>query len=137
MAKPRIIIADTDRNYIVPLQLKFAEDYFDKVDLEIITDKSYFDGLFSVPQKADILIISEDLYDRSLQRHNISNIFVMTEDNEEEQTADLNVSLIFKYTSIKEIFNEITAKGAEAFNNDSSTKTAKNNKTTKKKGVDK
>lgn len=122
MAKPRIIIADTDVNYIIPLQLKFVEDFFEKVDLEIITDKSYFDEMFAMPQRADILIVSEELYNQSMQRHNISNIFLMTEQYEEEQTADLNVNLIFKYTSIKEIFNEIIGKSADVLNVDVSAK---------------
>lgn len=122
MAKPRIIIADTDVNYIIPLQLKFVEDFYEKVDLEIITDKVFFDEMFATPQRADILIVSEELYDQSMQRHNISNIFLMTEQNEEEQTADLNVNLIFKYTSIKEIFNEITGKSADVLNVDASAK---------------
>ena len=42
MAKPRIIIADTDINYIIPLQAKFAEEYPNETDLEIITDADYF-----------------------------------------------------------------------------------------------
>lgn len=113
MAKPRIIIADTDISYIIPLQLKFVEDFFEKVDLEIISDTEYFDTLFSTPQRADILIVSDELYSQSMQRHNISHIFVMNEQYEEEQTADLNVNHIFKYTSIKEIFNEITGKSAD------------------------
>ena len=50
MAKPRVIIADTDAGYIIPLQLKFAEDFFEKVDLEIITDTDCFESLFSTPQ---------------------------------------------------------------------------------------
>ena len=113
MAKPRIIIADTDINYIIPLQLKFVEDFFEKVDLEIITEPEYFESLFSTPQKADILIVSDELYSQDMQRHNISHIFVMDEQYEEDQTADLNVNHIFKYTSIKEIFNEITGKSAD------------------------
>lgn len=113
MAKPRIIIADTDISYIIPLQLKFVEDFFEKVDLEIVTDNEYFETLFSTPQRADILIVSEELYSQAMQRHNISHIFVMNEQYEEEQTADLNVNHIFKYTSIKEIFNEITGKSAD------------------------
>lgn len=113
MAKPRIIIADTDINYIIPLQLKFVEDFFEMVDVEIITTEEYFDTLFSAPQRADILIVSEDLYSQAMQRHNISHIFVMNEQYEEDQTADLNVNHIFKYTSIKEIFNEITGKSAD------------------------
>lgn len=116
MEKPRIIIADTDENYVIPLQLKFIEDFFEKVELEIITDSEFFSKLFSTPQKADILIVSENLYDPSLQRHNIAHVFLMTERNEEEETADLTVNRIFKYTSIKEIFNEITGKSAGVLN---------------------
>lgn len=113
MVKPRIIIADTDMDYIIPLQLKFAEDFFEKVELEIIDDADFFEQLFCTPQQADILIISEQLYSPDLHRHNIAHIFVMMEQYEEDQTADLKVSHIFKYTSIKEIFNEITGKSAE------------------------
>lgn len=113
MAKPRIIIADTDISYIIPLQLKFVEDFFEKVDIEIVTDNECFETLFSTPQRADILIVSEKFYSQAMQRHNISHIFVMNEQYEEEQTADLNVNHIFKYTSIREIFNEITGKSAD------------------------
>ena len=122
MAKPRIIIADTDISYIIPLQLKFVEDFFEKVELEIITDEEYFETLFSTPQRADILIVSEGLYSQAMQRHNISHIFVMNEQYEEDQTADLNVNHIFKYTSIKEIFNEITGKSADVLKLDKSAK---------------
>lgn len=110
MAKSRIIIADTDINYILPLQLKFAEDYFEQVDLEIITDRDYFAALFATPQKADILVVSETLYDVSLLRHDIGSIFLMTERFDSGKTAELRVNQIYKYTSIKEIFNEITGK---------------------------
>jgi cellulose biosynthesis protein BcsQ len=116
MAKPRVIIADTDENYIVPLQLKFAKDFFDLIDIEIITSREYFDELFMKPQKAEILIVSDELYDVSIQKHNIANVFVMLEQYEEEQTGDLNVVKLFKYTSIKEIFNEIVGKSAGVLN---------------------
>ncbi len=110
MAKSRIIIADTDINYILPLQLKFAEDYFEQVDLEIITDRDYFTALFATPQKADILVVSETLYDASLLRHDIGSLFLMTERFDSGKTAELRVNQIYKYTSIKEIFNEIIGK---------------------------
>lgn len=116
MSKPRIIIADTDIDYIIPLQLKFAKDFFDLIDIEIVSNEEYFADLFMKPQKADILIISEDLYDSSIQRHNISNIFLMTEQYEEEETGDLNIVRLFKYTSIKEIFNEIVGKSTDNLN---------------------
>lgn len=46
MARPRVIVADTDESYVIPLQKKFAELFADKIDLEIITDKDYFNQLF-------------------------------------------------------------------------------------------
>lgn len=115
MEKPRVIIADTDSSYIIPLQLRFIEAFFEKVDLETVTDKAYFKALFSTPQKADILIVSETLYDRQLCKHDIGKIFLMTEQYEEAQTDELSVNRIFKYTSIKEIFAEVMGKSADGF----------------------
>lgn len=83
------------------------------MQLEIITDQEYFERLFMTPQSADILIVSEDLYEISLQKHNIKNIFVMTEQHEEDQTEELNITKIFKYSSIKGIFNEILGQSAK------------------------
>lgn len=116
MARPRVIIADEDANYIVPLQFKFVTDFFNKIDLEVITDRAYFDEYFSKPQNAEILIVSDELYDSALQRHNIQNIFVMMEQYDEGGTGELNVNQLFKYTSIKEIFNEIIGKSAGVLN---------------------
>lgn len=116
MANPRIIIADSDINYIAPIQLKLIEEFFDTIQLEVITDKKYYDEYFSSPRKVDILIASEEFYDSSVKKHNIAQIFVMTEEQEEEDTAELSVNKIYKYTSIKEIFNEITGKSNEVLN---------------------
>ena len=116
MKKPRVIIADTDAAYTIPLQLKFVEEYFNKIDLEIITQASFFERLFSSPQAADVLIVSEDLYSDSLQRHSIAHIFMMQEQlDETESTASLNVNRIAKYSSIKEIFTEIVGKSTPTF----------------------
>lgn len=122
MSKPRIIIADTDKNYIVPLQLKFIDEFFEKIDLEIITDENYFKELFSSPQTADILIVCEELYDNSLQRHNIGNCFVMMEQYESSKTDQLNINRLFKYTSVQKIFDEITAKSLNLTNVEPNTK---------------
>lgn len=112
MLRPRVIIADEDADYIIPLQLKFVREFFNRIDLEIITDREYFLELFSRPQQADILIISNELYNVSLQKHNIANIFVMLEQIEEGGTEVLNAIKLFKYTSVKEVFNEIIGKSS-------------------------
>ena len=113
MANPKVIIADTDINYIAPLQYKFINDYFNNIDLEIITDRQYFTEYFSRPQNAEILIVSEDLYDLSIKRHDIKNIFVMSEEADDGSTGDLSINKLYKYTSIMEIFSEIVAKSAK------------------------
>ena len=51
MARPKVIIADEDANYIVPLQFKFVTDFFNKIDLEIIT---LYKNESSVPRSAGI-----------------------------------------------------------------------------------
>ena len=106
MIKPRIIIADTDINYILPLQLKFVEEYFGRINLEIITDENYFNELFSSPQRVDILIVSEELYNPLLNKHDINKIIVLSEtvDNVIMQNS---IARITKYTSLKEIFSKI------------------------------
>lgn len=113
MGKPRVIIADEDYSYIIPLQLKFAEEFYDHIDLEIITQLEYLQEFLSTPQKAAILIISETMYSKQVQRHNFSNVFVMVEDLEDQDTSEPGVTRLLKYTSLKEIFNRITGKSAD------------------------
>lgn len=110
MAKARVIIADTDLNYMIPLQLKFAEEFFDEIDLEIISSKSYFDTLFAAPQVVDVLIVSEELYNSALRRHTIGAIFLMTELPDDGMTGELDIHRMYKYTSVYEIYAEIIGK---------------------------
>ena len=109
MKKLRIIIADEDYSYIIPLQLHFIEEMFEKINLEIITDREYFCELFSSPQSIDILIVSEDLYSSNLQKHEIKHVFLMRESPEMLDISEHFVS-IYKYTNIKEIFSIMQGK---------------------------
>ena len=109
MAKPVIVLADTDENYLSPLEIKFLEELNDKIELEIITDSDYFNEHFSTPQNAEILVVSEDLYTNELNKQSISKIYVLTESLDEGGTEALDVKKIFKYTNTKEIYNQIMA----------------------------
>lgn len=108
MGKPRVIIADEDFNYIVPIQIHLVEELFDQIDLEIITDKNYFAELFKSPQEADLLIISDVLFSEELDKHAIKHGFILSESpvTEEQYASDRFVS-IYKYTNVKEIFSVI------------------------------
>lgn len=113
MEKPKIVIVDQDFNYIVPLQLKFIIEYYDQIDLEVITDENYFNQKFSRQQKVDILIISEQFFNDHILNHQIANIFIMVERPDySNETTRLNVHRIYKYTSVKDIFTEITGRSS-------------------------
>lgn len=114
MARPRVIIADEDGSYIVPLQQKFVTEYFNKIDLEIITDRAYFAEFMSTPQKAEIIIMSDQLYDSAVQRHNFQNIFVMLEQMDEDVAHESNINQLYKYSSVKEVFNQIIGKSIDS-----------------------
>ncbi len=107
MGKPIIILADTEEAYISSLEARFIEELFHKMDLEIITDAEYFQETFNHPRNAKILIVSEALYHPLLKNHSVEHIFVLTEQPQAEEAYEQNVHRIFKYKSVKEIFNEV------------------------------
>lgn len=107
MSKPLIIIADTDENYLTTLEYKFLESLDEKIELEIISDRNYFETFFASPRTAEMVIVDEKLYTRELHKHNIANLFVLTGELESGNTEELTVTHIFKYSGIKEIFNEL------------------------------
>ncbi len=114
--RPRVIIADLDRLYILPLQQKFVKEFYDNIDLEIITDRQYFDELFVTPQTIDILIVAEQLYNPLLQKHNIKHLYILSESEDNEAVAGPSGSYIYKYTSIIDIFEIIKGSSAAILN---------------------
>lgn len=121
---PRIIIADEKEEYACRLQMIFVERFFNAIDLEVITDRTYFNSFFFTPRQADVLIVSENLYDSHLLRHNMTQIFVMTESPRRASDDTDDLHHIFKYSSINEIFNEILMKNSDSLEvNGNSSKT--------------
>ena len=111
MHRAQIFLIDTDERYLMPLEYKLAQAVQDKADINVITDREYMTRYFSVPRNIDLLIISEKLIDRTFERHEISHIFVLTEqENAPADTASsLTINHIYKYTSMKEIFLKISS----------------------------
>lgn len=110
MANIKILIADADEKYILALERRFIDGYEEQCELSVITEQHYLDKLFSLPQSFDIMIVSEDMYSPEFVRHEITNIFILTERHEEASaTSELNISKIYKYISAKEIYNEIVS----------------------------
>ena len=112
MNKPVVVLADLDANYLVPLEDKLTEELYDQIELEIITDRQYFDTFFSTPRKIDTLIICADLFSQDLLRHNVTDFFVLTEDPADVGSTE-RITRIYKYSSTKEIFNQVLYKNKE------------------------
>lgn len=115
MNRPIVVLADSDANYLIPLEDKLTEELYNQIELEIITSKAFFDEYFFSPRKIDTLIISAELFSYDLLRHNISDVFVLTEDSSDIGSSE-NVTKIYKYSSTKEIFNQIIYKNKEMLN---------------------
>lgn len=107
MSKPIVLLIDTDEEYLIPLEMKFVEEYGDGINLEIITDPLYLEEYFSVARSVDVLAISEEMYFSQLKKHNIANVFILSEKEESGMTEDLSVQRILKYSGVKKIFNDI------------------------------
>lgn len=107
MSKPLFVMVDNDNSYITPLEMKFLEDLGDRIDLHVITDIRYYNEFFSSPQKINVLIIDEEMYSDEIHKHEIDNVFILCDKNEDGETIKLNTVKINKYTSIKDIYNRV------------------------------
>lgn len=107
MGKLLLVFIDLDEAYVTALERKFVEVLGEYVDISIITDMCYFSEYFSIPRDIDILVVNEQLYDNSLTNHNISLTYILTE-NQTQDNPD-NKNYIYKYTSVQEIFNQISS----------------------------
>ena len=76
MAKPLLVIVENEESYLTPLEMKLAEMLWDSVDIEIISEKAYFDEYFIQPKKIDVLVIDESMYNERLHLHNINKIYI-------------------------------------------------------------
>lgn len=102
MQKLRVLLVDEDEKCSSMLQEKMLEIINDRIELEVITDIHYFNNLFSTPQKADVLVISEYMYTKSLNKHDIGNVFIMSESGE-NYVSNGEVVHLYKYGNMKEI----------------------------------
>lgn len=106
MAKINVLIVDADERYVGPLERKYTAELGDKASIGVITDVDYLSVLFSNPQTLDILLINENLYNVDIEKHNIGNVFILKEDEIEKEKINGHV-LIYKYTSVWEIYNTV------------------------------
>lgn len=107
MSEPVIVIANTEKSFVGRLEHHFIKEIGDKVRLEIISSAEYFAEYFSTPRRIDVLVVSEDLYDNELNKHDIKYpIRVLVDDIENDEDSS-DIIKILNYTTISQIYNSI------------------------------
>ncbi len=115
MNKIKIVLADFNEEYLIPIELKLIHELGNNADLEVISAKEYFDMFFSEAQAIDVLLIDMGLFSKKLLKHNIKNIFILTEESQ-KIAGESNIHSIYKYSSVKEIYNEIVYRSEDNLN---------------------
>jgi len=108
MAVPKILLAEQDEEYLETLERKFVQEFRGHMELISISERDYLETFFSEPQQLDMVIINEDLYNFALEKHNISNCFLLSEkESDPGVTQDMHRMKLYKYTSIEDIFKQV------------------------------
>lgn len=110
MEKQKIVVVDTDEDYITPLEYKFIAEWKDAADIEIITSLKYFNEFFGRPQNIYILIINEYLYSDKIRKQNCAYTFLLREEDNPSGYGEETGSFknLYKYSSIVEIYSKIS-----------------------------
>lgn len=114
MAKPLMVIVETDMEHLIPLQMKMAKVLMDTADIEIISDPQYMEEYFTTPRIIDILVIEEDLYSERLSMHSIARTYVLVDNMNENaenvypmEGRERDAVCLFKYCNINTLANYI------------------------------
>ncbi|HJA25942.1 MAG TPA: AAA family ATPase [Candidatus Fournierella merdigallinarum] len=103
MAKCKIMLADTELSYLMPIELTLSREHAGEIELSLVTDAAYLHQYFQEPQKLDILVISERLWSEDIRRHSIGQLFILLEETEPCIQTEENDIILYKYTSARDI----------------------------------
>ncbi len=104
MTRCKILLADEDLSYLAPLELALLREFDEKLDISMVTDPAYLRELFSKPQRLDVVIINERLWDSEYRRHDIGQVFLLSEESNGSMSE---YPQIYKYTSEQDIVQQL------------------------------
>lgn len=123
MAKPVIVIVETDMEHLIPLQMKIAEELIDVAEIDIISDPEYMQEYFTTHKTIDILVIEEDMYSEQLSMHSIGKTYVLVDnmnDNDESvfsMEGKKDVFCLVRYNNISTLVGYIIPREWAVLNN--------------------
>ena len=110
MGKKNVVIFYQDTKYVLPILGELLKMYDEHCDFSFYNDAELFEKAVSQEPFIDVLIIDKEHYTERCARLQITNVLLFTDDDKSfsESTSKLNVQLVYKYYSVKEIINEIS-----------------------------
>ncbi|MCR4767982.1 MAG: AAA family ATPase [Saccharofermentans sp.] len=110
MGKKNVVIFYQDTKYVLPILGELLKMYDEHCDFSFYSDAELFEKAVSQEPFIDVLIIDKEHYTEQCARLQITNVLLFTDDDKSfsESTSKLNVQLVYKYYSVKEIINEIS-----------------------------
>ncbi|MBO7424780.1 MAG: AAA family ATPase [Clostridiales bacterium] len=109
MRKKRVVLLYQDTKYILPILSKLVEMYDEHCDFSLYSDTEIFEREIEKDNEIDVFITDKNIGREINSKLRITDVLLFTDEEKEssEQTSKLNVQLVYKYLSVKEIINEI------------------------------
>jgi len=109
MAQTKIVLADYDSSYLLILERVFVREYRFTAEIVLLSEKGALEQYFAEPKSIDILVINEKYYDQTFSRHNVTHLFILTEE-EPDRESGLFTNMIYKYTGGKTILDNVISR---------------------------
>ena len=111
MRKKEIVLLINNVKFILPIFGRLIELYDNSCNFSIVTDSEEFESLMKRITAVDVIILDKNQYTETIKQKDIPYIllFVDGEQVVSDKTERLNIQYVNKYSSLKEIVNEITS----------------------------
>ena len=103
----RLVVADSDYEYIKPMEEELIRRFRSRAQIQIITDPAYLDVYFHTPRTIDVLVADQSLFGDYLQGHTIHHILLLVPEVEIGKTFPDRVKAMMKYLPYEEILQAI------------------------------
>lgn len=111
MAQPKIVLAEFEPGYLSTLERMFVREYRFTAEIVLLPNEGALQRYFAEPKSIDILLINEKLYDQSFAKHNVGNLFILTEEKPDPNTAgELFNNMVFRYSNGKTIIDNVISR---------------------------
>ncbi len=109
MAKPLVVLADPDADYLEPLEVRLFEKLDVHVEVESITDAAYLREFLDKPHDIEALVICEEWLGLGIERQNAGAVIVLTEDENDGRTGRIDVDYLYKYSSLALVYGKLVS----------------------------